>query len=86
MDVAKASDQIDALIDKRAGERNAANELQAMYEAGVGRHREKLRRRHRAEWFAYFSRLADAHARISEHFEEKARALLEDELPKGASK
>jgi hypothetical protein len=33
----------------RAGERNAANELQAMYEASGRRHREKLRRRRQAE-------------------------------------
>ena len=68
-----------------AGERDAANELQAMYEASARRHREKLRRKHAAEWYSFYLGLAESHAKIAAAFEEKAVALLEDELPKGAS-
>ncbi len=86
MDVARASDQIDALIDKRAAARTGANFEEMAWKESVRRHNAKLRRQHRAEWHAYFSRLADAHARISERLEARALELLEDELPKGASK
>ena len=86
MVVEAASASIDALIEKRAGERNAANESQAMYEASVGRHREKLRRANRAAWYSHYGALADSLRRSAEHFEAKAEELLEDELPRGASR
>ena len=62
----------------------AANELEEMYRASVGRDRERKRRGLRAEWYCYFSRLAEAHAGISKHFEAKALALLEDDMKGGA--
>ena len=79
MDVARASDQIDALIAKRVGQESAANAEEELWQESARKHDEKLRRRHRAEWYAYFSRLADAHARLAEHFEEWVELLLEDD-------
>ena len=83
MDVAKAGDQIDALIERRARERSSADELEEMYRASVRRHRERKRKAIRAEWFCYFSNLADSLRASAEHYDRKAEALLEDE-PKGA--
>ena len=78
-----ASDQIDALIDKRAEAAGRANAEEDLWKASVRKHEAKLRRQHRAEWYEFYSRLAESHACISEHFEEKARALLEDENTNG---
>ena len=63
---------------KRAGEGNAANELQAMYEASARRHREKIRRQNRAAWFSHFSALADSLRASAEAYEARAEALLEE--------
>ena len=78
MDLARAGDQIDQLIEKRSGERDASNELQAMYEASARRHREKIRRQNRAAWFSHFSALADSLRASAEAYEARASALLEE--------
>ena len=78
MDLARAGDQIDQLIEKRSGERDASNELQAMYEASARRHREKIRRQNRAAWFSHFSALADSLRASAEAYEARAEALLEE--------
>ena len=78
MDVAKAGDQIDRLIEKRAGERDAANELAEMYEASARRHRERKRRENGAAWYSHFSALASSLRRSAEEYERRAERLLED--------
>jgi hypothetical protein len=78
VDVARASDQIDWLIEKRAGERSAANELQAMYEASARRHRERKQRENGAAWFAHFSALASSLRSSAEEYERRAERLLEE--------
>ncbi len=55
MNVVSASDQIDALIERRAGERSNANALEEMYRESVRRHRERRRRANRAAWFGFYS-------------------------------
>ncbi len=85
MDVARASDQIDALIDKRAAGREEATAAEMAWKESVRRHNAKLRRQHRAEWFAYFSTLASSLRASADHYERRAQALLEDE-PKGATR
>ncbi len=77
MDVARASDQIDALIEKRVNTEASFEEM--AWKESTRKHNAKLRRRHRAEWFAYFSNLADSLRRGADEFEEKAAALLEDD-------
>jgi hypothetical protein len=79
VDVARASDQIDRLIERRAGERGAANELQAMYADSAKRHRERKRRENGAAWFAHFSALADSLRRNAEEYERRAERLLKAE-------
>ena len=79
MDLARASDELDRLIEKRAGERDAANFEEVAWKASVRRHHAKLRQQHRAEWFCYWSALADSLRKSADEFEAKAQALLEDE-------
>ncbi len=83
MDVARASDQIDALIEKRAAGREEATAAEMLWKESVRRHHEKLRRQLRAEWFVYFSTLADSLRASADGFEAKAQALLEDENTNG---
>jgi hypothetical protein len=78
VDVARASDQIDALIDRRAAGRDEANAAEMMWKASVRRHHEKLRRERRAEWFCYWSALADSLRKSADDFERRATELLED--------
>ncbi len=85
MDVARASDQIDALIDKRAAGREKATAEEMAWKASVRRHHEKLRRRNRAEWFSFYSGLAGSLRASAEHYERRAEELLEDHQPKGTA-
>ena len=78
MDVAKASDQIDALIDKRAAARAGANAEETAWKASVRKHNAKLRRERRAEWFCYWSALADSLRASAEEYERRAERLLEE--------
>ena len=57
--------------------------IEGMWRESEEKDRERRRRTNRAAWFAFYSRLADSHARMSEEFERRAAALLEDE-PRGA--
>ena len=50
----------------------------AMWKESVKRDRERRRRTNRAAWFTFYSRMADSHARISEEFERRAVALLDE--------
>ena len=79
MNVARASDQIDALIEKRSRQRSEANATEMAWKESVRKHHAKLRRQRQGEWFCYFSALADSLRKSAEHFEAKAQALLEDE-------
>jgi hypothetical protein len=79
VDVEQASASIDALIDKRAAGREEATAAEIAWKASVRRHNAKLRRERRAEWFVYFSTLADSLRASADGFEAKAQALLEDD-------
>ena len=84
MDVAKASDQIDALIDKRAAGREKAAAEEMAWKASVRRHNAKLRRQRQGEWFCYFAALADSLRRSADHYERRALELLENDPPEGS--
>ena len=77
-----ASDQLDALIEKRTAERDGANAEEELWKASARKHNAKLRRQHRAEWFAFYSRLADSLRASAERYDRRAEALLEDEQPR----
>ena len=78
MALARASDQLDALIERRAGERSEANAAEMAWKESVRKHHAKLRRQRRGEWFCYWSALADSLRKSADEFEAKAQALLED--------
>ena len=83
MDVARASDHIDALIERRARERGQANAEEMAWKASVREHLEQLRRERRAEWFCYWSALASPLRLSAEEFERRAEALPEEPAGEG---
>ena len=78
MGLARASDEIDRLIEKRGRQHEEANFEEMAWKESTRKHNAKLRRQHRAEWFSFYSRLAASHALISRDFERRAEALLDD--------
>ena len=71
--------------DQKGGVRKAMTEaIQEMWRESERKDRERKRRRHAAEWYGFYSHLADSHARISQEFERRAEALLEE--PGGAKR
>ena len=82
MDVARASDQIDALRECGARERGQANAEEMAWKASVREHLEQLRRERRAEWFCYWSALASLRA-SAEEYERRAEALPEEPAGEG---
>jgi len=54
-----------------------ADVIEEMWAASVKRDRERRRRKHSA-WYEFYSRLAENHARISQEFERRALALLDE--------
>ena len=79
MDLARASDQLDALIDKRAAARTGATFEEESWKASVRRHNAKIRRQHHAAWFVYFSTLADSLRASADEFDRKAEALTRED-------
>jgi hypothetical protein len=79
VDVARAEDQLNSLIERRARQRSKANFEEEAWKASVRRHHEKLRRERRAEWFCYFSALASSLRRSAEGYEKRAEQLLLEE-------
>lgn len=77
-----ASAQIDTLIDRRAGERSKANELEAMYAESVRRHHENLHQANRALWLDFHlgqaERLRRTMTDLIEKHEEAAARLLDE--------
>ncbi len=78
MDLLRASDSIDALIERRVREKSNANELQEMYAESTRRDRERRRRENAAQWYEYEMLLAENHRQLSEEHEARALALLEE--------
>ena len=77
MDVARASDQLDALIERRAREKSNANVLREMWAQSDRRFQVKRRLQLNAEWFRYHCHLADVFGRLAEEHAAKAEKLLE---------
>ena len=84
MDLARASDQIDQLIEKRAAGRDQATAAEMLWKESVRRHHEKLCRQRRGEWYCYFAALADSLRASADHYERRALELLENDPPEGS--
>ena len=79
MDLARAEADLNDLIEKRARQHEESNASEMAWKESVRKHHAKLRRQRQGEWFCYWSALADSLRKSAEHFEAKARELLEDE-------
>ena len=78
MDLARAGDQIDALIDRRAAGRVEAADAEMMWKESVRRHNARIRRENRALWFTYYSNLAASLKTSADWYEARAADLLEE--------
>ena len=83
MDDERASDQIDSLMERRSGERNAAGAVEDSWDASVKRDKERRVRGLRAEWYAYHvgraERLRRTMTALVERHEAEALKLMEDQ-------
>ena len=71
-----AFERVDALVNKRAAERAAANAAEDLWKGSIARHRDRKRQQNRWRWVRYFDRLAANHAAISADYERRAEALI----------
>ena len=78
VDLARAETDLNNLIERRARQRSEANAAEMAWKESVRKHNTKLRRERKAEWFCYFSALADSLRRSAEVYERRAMELLED--------
>ncbi len=83
MDVARASDQIDAMIERRALQASAEQDaVEDLWRESTRIHREQIRRENRAAWYAFHMGQADRIRRtmtvLVEHHEARASALLDE--------
>ena len=77
MDVELASAGIGALIERRAGERSAANERDELWRDSQRRHDAKLREANRVAWQDFYLRLAESLRVSAALYDSKAEALRE---------
>jgi hypothetical protein len=79
VDVMKTSvdAELDRLVEKRA-RTGDAEAMQMLWNGSTRRHKEAIRRRNRALWFAYFCRVAaNLHAAVAADYERRAEELCE---------
>jgi hypothetical protein len=78
-----AIDQLDALIDKRAKQRDAESEREEMYAESVRRYQDLRRERNRAAWHEFHvsqaERIERTAAELAASHRAKAEALSEEE-------
>lgn len=78
-----AESELNRFIEKRAGSRSAANELEEMWKESVRKHHERIRRENRARWYVYHldtaERLRRTMTELIEKHEAAAVKLLEAE-------
>jgi hypothetical protein len=80
VDVAKASAELDAFIERRAEGRDArdtANEHHEIWQRSVRVYHARDRERNRWAWIRHFDRMARNHAAIAQDYERRATELVE---------
>ncbi len=75
----EATDQLDALIQRRATGTEAANERERIWKRGLEAHHAEHQEANRHRWVAYFKTLARNHAALAEENERRAADLVERE-------
>jgi hypothetical protein len=73
-----AEAELNRFIERRAAESQEVNARAALWKDSERSYWWRQRMRARAEWFTYFCRQADAHRKLSEHYEARAEALCEE--------
>lgn len=82
-------DQLDALIDKRAEQRDAERQREAMYAESVRRYHDRRRKRNREAWHEFHvsqaERLERTAAELAASHRARAEALADEEAGEVAS-
>jgi hypothetical protein len=73
-----AEKQLDAFIERRS-RHNPEREREEMYMESVRRYHARNRKQIRAEWYAYFRRIADSLRARAEEYDQRAEALMEEQ-------
>jgi hypothetical protein len=79
LDVRSAESQINALIERRASQRDRANELAEIWAQSERAHRDRLWREHAAAWYAHHCHMRELHEGLAAEHEQRALTLLEDQ-------
>ncbi len=74
-DVETASEALDRLIERRAGERSAANAAADEWRTSERRHAARVREEHREAWVEYFARLASSLRKSADMYDKRAESL-----------
>ncbi len=77
VDVERASDQIDILIERRHLRANTEQQnIEDLWKASTRRERDKRRRENAAAWYGHHEHMRDLHSSLAAEHEARARALL----------
>jgi hypothetical protein len=77
VDVERASDQIDILIERRHLRANAEQQnIEDLWKASTRRERDKRRRENAAAWYGHHEHMRALHSSLAAEHEARARALL----------
>jgi 16S rRNA A1518/A1519 N6-dimethyltransferase RsmA/KsgA/DIM1 with predicted DNA glycosylase/AP lyase activity len=69
---------LDAMIERRS-RHNPEREREEMYMESVRKYHTRNRKQIRAEWYAYFRRIAESLRRRAEEYDRRAEALMEEQ-------
>jgi hypothetical protein len=78
LDVRSAESQINALIERRASQRDRVDELVEIWARSERAHRDRLRREYAAAWYAHEVHMQELHTQLAQEHAAKAAALLEE--------
>ena len=75
---------IERFIERRSqkGE-STRDEHEEAWKLSLAAHNERRRRQRVAEWFGFYCRMADSHARLSEEYAQRAEGLCEEDGGRG---
>jgi hypothetical protein len=77
VDVERASDQIDILIERRHLRANAEQRhIEVLWKESTRRERDKRRRENAEAWYGHHEHMRELHSSLAAEHEARARALL----------
>jgi hypothetical protein len=75
----EAVTDLDRLIERRSRQSGEQRPEEVMYAESVRRYNARRRKEIRAQWYCYFSRLADSLRSRAAEYDARAEALMEEE-------